>query len=126
MKSYTRADRVGALIRDILSDILRKHIRDPRLEMATVTGVKMSNDLKVAKIYFSISGGKERVDGAQKGFESAAGFIRRSLAGQLDLRYMPELRFFYDESIDYGAHINKLLKSVSMQDGKDHQSPETE
>ncbi|MGE0086627.1 MAG: 30S ribosome-binding factor RbfA [Desulfococcaceae bacterium] len=126
MKSYTRADRVGALIRDILADILRKHIKDPRLEMATVTGVKMSNDLKVAKIYFSISGGKDRVDGAKKGFESAAGFIKRSLAGQLELRYMPELRFSYDESIDYGAHINKLLKSVSTQNGKDHQSPETE
>lgn len=117
---------MGALIRDILADILRKHIKDPRLEMATVTGVKMSNDLKVAKIYFSISGGKDRVDGAKKGFESAAGFIKRSLAGQLELRYMPELRFSYDESIDYGAHINKLLKSVSTQNGKDHQSPETE
>jgi len=126
VKSYTRAERVSTLIRDILADILRKHIRDPRLEMATVTGVKMSNDLRVAKIYFSISGGKDRVDGAKKGFESAAGFIKRSLAGELDLRYMPELRFFYDESFDYGAHINKLLKSVSMQDGKDHHTVQTE
>ncbi len=126
MKPYTRADRVGGLIREVLADILRKNIKDPRLHLTTVTGVKMSSDLKLAKIYFSVSGGKDRIVSVQKGFESAGGFIKRTLAGELNLRYMPELRFYYDESFDYGDHINKLLKKINTEDGKDHQAIERE
>lgn len=126
MKPYTRADRVGGLIREVVADILRKNIKDPRLHLTTVTGVKMSSDLKLAKIYFSVSGGKDRIASVQKGFESAGGFIKRTLAGELNLRYMPELRFYYDESFDYGDHINKLLKKINTEDGKDHQAIEKE
>jgi ribosome-binding factor A len=127
MKPFKRADRVSGLIQRSLSDILRKDIKDPRLELATITSVKMSSDLKLAKIYFSISGGKERVEGAARGFESALGYIKRTLASELGLRYMPEIKFFYDESFDYGAHIDEVLKSVkAAEDGKDHTPVESE
>ncbi len=113
MKPFTRADRVGGLIQETLSDILRKNIKDPRLEMTIITGVEMSRDLKNAHIYFSTSAGSEdRRKKAAEGFESAMGYIRRTLAHELELRYMPTLRFRYDKSFDYGAHIEKVLKKI--------------
>lgn len=103
-----------------MADILRKDIHDPRLEMAVITGVEMSRDLKSARIYFSTSAGdKGRVKAAQAGFRSALGYIRRTLARELELRYMPTLRFFYDESFDYGARIDAVLKSVRHDDDPD-------
>lgn len=122
MTSFSRADRVSGLIREVLSEILHKHISDPRLEMATITTVKMSRDLKSARIYFTIPGGKAKSETAAKGFKSALGYIKRSLAGSLELRYMPELKFFYDESFDYGSHIDQLLESVKTDDGTNHKT----
>jgi ribosome-binding factor A len=112
MTSYSRAERVGGLIQQALSDILRKRIKDPRLEMTTITHVKMTRDLRIARIYYSTTGGQQKIEAAQKGFESAIGFVKRDLARQLGLRYMPAIEFYYDDSFDYGAHIDKLLKSI--------------
>ena len=120
MTSFSRADRVSGLIQEVLSDILRKDISDPRLEMVTITLVKMSRDLKNARIYFTIPGGKTKSETAAKGFNSALGYIKRRLAGALELRYMPELKFFYDASFDYGSHIDQLLESVKTDDGTNH------
>jgi ribosome-binding factor A len=120
MTSFSRADRVSGLIQEVLSDILRKEMADPRLAMATITGVKMSTDLRVASIYFTISGGEKKVSAAAEAFDRARGFIKKRLARQLELRYMPELRFFHDGSFDYGSRIENLLKSVTTENGKDH------
>ena len=120
MTSFSRADRVSGLIQEVLSDILRKEIADPRLAMATITGVRMSPDLKVASIYFTRSGGEKKVEAAAAAFDRARGFIKKRLARQLELRYMPELRFFHDGSFDYGSRIENLLKSVTTENGKDH------
>lgn len=114
MKPFSRSDRVGGEIQRKLSDILQKEVKDPRLEMATVTDVSMSSDLKSARIYFAIPDGRKNnaVKKAIKGFESAHGYIKRVLARELGLRYMPRLSFFYDESFDYGAKIDSILNSV--------------
>jgi ribosome-binding factor A len=120
MTLFSRAERVGGQIQKILAEILLKNIQDPRLEMTTITAVKMSKDLKIARIYFTVTGGKSNADEALKGFKSAAGFLKRSLAGELDLRYMPALNFFYDESFDYGERIEKVLKSIKKDDGTDN------
>jgi ribosome-binding factor A len=122
MIPYTRADRVSGLIQEILSNLLKKDIHDPRLKMVTITNVKMSRDLRIARIYFSIYGGENKAEAAANGFESARGFIKRSLARRLGLRYMPDLTFFYDESFDYGTHIEELLKSITSENGQDNQS----
>ncbi len=88
--------------------------------MVTITGVEMSRDLKNARIYFSTAGtGKDR-SAALEGFTSAGGYIKRTLAEKLELRYMPGLRFQYDESIEYGSRIEKLLKSINEADEPDH------
>jgi ribosome-binding factor A len=121
MTNYARADRVGGLIQQILSDLLRRDISDPRLQMVTITQVKVTKDLRLARIYFAAAGGKTVAEDAAQGFRSAAGFIKRCLGPQLGLRYMPELEFFYDESFDHGARIDQLLKSIaSRTDGPDH------
>jgi ribosome-binding factor A len=120
MTSFSRADRVSGLIQEVMSEILRKEIADPRLAMATITGVKMSTDLRVANIYFTISGGEKKVSAAADAFDRARGFIKKRLARQLELRYMPELRFFHDGSFDYGSRIENLLKSVTTENGKDN------
>jgi ribosome-binding factor A len=115
MKPFVRSDRVSGQIQKVLSDILLKKIKDPRLEAATITSVKMSRDLKFARVYFVTSGGKESIKEAIEGFKSALGYVKRKLAAQLGLRYMPELRFFYDDSFDYGSHIDKLIKAVKSE-----------
>jgi len=111
MRSFTRAERVGGEIRRILSDILRKSVKDPRLEMTVITGVDVSSDLKNARVYFSTSAGTgaSRQE-ASEGFQSALGYIKRTLSQELALRYMPQIRFFYDESFDYGSRIDTLLR----------------
>jgi ribosome-binding factor A len=121
MTGYARADRVGGLIQQILSDLLRRDISDPRLQMTTITQVKVTKDLRLARIYFATGGGKTGAADAIQGFRSAAGFIKRRLAPQLGLRYMPALEFFYDESFDHGARIDRLLKTIATRtDGPDH------
>jgi ribosome-binding factor A len=121
MTSFSRADRVSGLIQQVLSDLLQKSIHDPRLQMTTITKVKMSADLKLARIYFAIYGDEKKSEKAAKGFESARGFIKRNLARKLGLRYMPDLKFFYDDSFDYGSHIDQLLEKVKTDDEPDHQ-----
>ena len=122
MTSFSRADRVSGLIQETLSDLLNKSIHDPRLQMITITKVKMSADLRLARIYFAIYGDDKKSENAAKGFESARGFIKRILAPKLGLRYMPDLKFFYDDSLDYGSHIDQLLKKIKADNGPDHHS----
>jgi ribosome-binding factor A len=122
MKPFARSDRVCGHIQKALSDILLKRIKDPRLESATITGVTMSRDLRIARVYFTTPGNKKSVKEAVEGFKSAIGYVKRTLAGELGLRYMPELRFFHDESFDFGSHIDKILKDVKTDNGVTHTS----
>ena len=115
MKPFARADRVGGQIQKVLSDLLLKGIKDPRLKMTSISGVKVSADLKLARIYFIISGDVKRRQEAADGFKKAQGYIKRELARQLGLRYMPELKFFYDDSYDYGTRIDTLLKTLKTE-----------
>jgi ribosome-binding factor A len=120
MKPFSRSDRVAGLIRQVMAELLQKEIRDPRLAHATITGVKVSRDLRIAKIYFITAGNASQRQAALDGFKQAHGFVKRELAQRLTLRYMPDLTFFYDESIDYGEHIEHLLKVVKQDDETHH------
>jgi ribosome-binding factor A len=113
-----RKDRVSELILQAISDIIRLKIKDPRVQGITVTQVAMSADLKLARIYFSsLTDGK--AEEHKKGLEAAAGFIRRQLGQELDLKYVPELSFFYDSSFDNFSKINKILKDLGVQETED-------
>ena len=122
MKSYQRADRVSGLIQQTLSELLAKKIKDPRLDLVVITDVKMSRDLRLARIFFTTSSRTGNKDEVLAALQHALGYIKRVLAGQLGLRYMPELRFFYDHSFEYGNHIDNLLKSIQPDDGIDNSS----
>lgn len=120
MIPFTRSERVSGLIQQVLSEILKKDIGDPRLKMATITEVEVTRDLKLARIYFTTPGGKQKKHKAIKGFNSARGFIKRILAQEIELKYMPDIKFFYDDSMEYGAHIDELIKSTKIKNGTDH------
>lgn len=120
MIPFARSDRVSGLIQKALSEILKRDIGDPRLKMATITEVEVTRDLKLARIYFTTPGDKRKKDSAIKGFSSARGFIKRILANEIDLKYMPDIKFIYDNSLEYGEHIDELIKSTKIKNGPDH------
>jgi ribosome-binding factor A len=120
MKPYSRNDRVGGLIQQVLAELLHSEISDPRLSQTTITAVKVSRDLRIAKIYFATSGTKDAAKTAMAGFERARGFVKRELAQRLGLRYMPDLKFFYDDTIDRGARMEELIKMVKKNDNSDN------
>ena len=115
MKAVTRPDKVASLIQKTLSNLLRQHMSDPRLNTATITAVKMARDLKSARVYYAVSGDMVKRQATVEGFKSAHGFVKRALARELGLRYMPELSFHYDESLDNGLKIDRILKSIKIQ-----------
>ncbi len=120
MKPFSRSQRVAGQIQKALSDLLHKGIHDPRLENVTITGVKMARDLKTAYIYYSSYQGESKSQDVADGFDSAKGFTKRHLAAKLGLRYMPELKYIYDTSFDYGMKIEKLLQSLDVEDETTH------
>lgn len=115
-----RSVRLGEEILKELSLILLERIADPRLQGITFTHVKMTDDLRTAKVYFSTLGGPEKVKEAELGLSSAKGFLKKEIALRMTLRYVPELLFFYDETFEYGAKIERLLQKISDEGGRDH------
>lgn len=113
MIGFKRADRIGGQVQKELSDLLLKEIRDPRLDSVTILRVSITDDLHSARIYFSVAEGEERKLSALAGFKSASGYLRRQLSRRLELRHMPKIEFFYDESLDRATKINKVLKEIS-------------
>ena len=111
-----RADRVSDLIMAELSDIVRKEIRDPVIGPVTLTGVKMSSDLRSARVYFVRLGSDLNSTQAGEHLQKAAGFLKRELGKRINLRYMPELIFEYDKSFEYGSRIEKLLAEIRRDD----------
>lgn len=114
---FRRADRVADLIRRELSRLLLREAKDPRLQQVIVTAVRVSPDLRHARIFFTAgSGGTDRTAELQ-GLRAAAGFLRGQLGRSLDLRYAPELAFEPDDSVDRSLHIAELLKQVAPPEG---------
>ncbi len=119
--SFKRADRVAELIRSDMSEIITKEVNDPRLHSVTITSVKISDDLRNAKIYFVEMGKDDCSDEIKAGLNKAAGFIRRELGKRLQLRFVPELMFIHDTSFGYGNRIEKLLAQIAKQENKNDQ-----
>ena len=112
MKQYKRSQRVGDLIREVISEMILRDLNDPRLDTVTITEVEVTSDLKLARIFFSARGEQRREEAALRGLESAAGFIKKNLGQELRLRYMPELKFQVDRSFEYGSKIDRLIRTI--------------
>jgi ribosome-binding factor A len=96
--------------------MLVRDLRDPRLRGITLTGVKMDDDLRHGRVYFSHLEGSARAPAAIAGFKSASGFIRREIGKALALRYTPELNFEFDPGLERAARIDALLKQSVPKD----------
>jgi ribosome-binding factor A len=118
-----RIERINSLIRQQLSELLRREIKDPRLSgMISITQVDTAPDLKYAKVYVSSLGGVAEKDEVLAGLRRASGFMHGALTRKLDLRTAPELDFRWDESIEHGAHILELLDKVKNEEQTEDKS----
>lgn len=99
--------------------MLVKTIKDPRIGFVTITRVMVTEDCRLARIYYSVSGSVEERGKSMKGLESAKGFIRRELARRMNLRYTPEILFQFDPSIEYAIHIGEVLQSLRKEKEND-------
>lgn len=112
-----RADRVGAEIQRILSEELLHRVRDPRVAHVTVTRVRMNDDLRLARVWFTLlEVGEGDRNAALRGLESAMPYLRRTVAGDLGLRHAPELVFAYDDDLASARRIDSLLKGLRAED----------
>lgn len=108
-----RTEKINAAIQTDISDIIRR-LKDPRLQnLISVTEVIISGDLKHARVFISVLGSEEEKRESLKGLSSAAGFIRKELAERLTLRYVPELLFERDDSIEHGSHVLDIIMKLS-------------
>jgi len=111
-----RAERVSHAIHREVSDLLQREVNDPRLDMATVTRVDVSHDLRYAKIHVSILGDEEQMQDGMKALRRAARFLRKELAGRLGLRFAPEIQFALDRSIEKADRVLRLLKEIEKEE----------
>jgi len=101
-----------------LADLIQRELKDPRVGFVTVTEVRMSPDLKHARVYVSVfEGGEEGKQESVAALQRAEGFLRRSLGRRLRLRYVPHLRFVVDDTLDHSARIEELLEESSSDSG---------
>lgn len=107
-----RPERVASLLRDVLGALVRE-IRDPRAAGLIVTDVEITPDLGEAKVFVTGIAADRRKE-AQRGLQAATGFLRREIGRQMQLRTVPNLRFFFDESQDYGARIDAALRELGL------------
>ena len=108
-----RMERIKEEFRRELASIFRE-IKDPRLSsMVSVTAVEITKDLKYAKVYVSVMGSQEEKNNSLTALKSATGFIKREIGARLNLRGVPHPTFVLDNSIDYGAHINEMIKKIN-------------
>lgn len=116
----TRGPKVADAIRgELMNLLLAGEVHDPGVQNAVVSAVKVTADLRLAKVYvraLALGADDQSKRGLIKALERAKGFLRREVAQRLGLRYAPELRFFYDESIDRGAEMEALLREIKSDD----------
>ncbi|MEW6107804.1 MAG: 30S ribosome-binding factor RbfA [Nitrospirota bacterium] len=115
MLPYKRSQRVSDLIREEVADIIMYKLKDPRIGFITVTGVDMTSDLKLAKIFVSILKEEER-ELTLEILNSAKNFIRSALSKRLRIKFIPGIEFRLDTSIEYGYKMDKLLKEIKDSD----------
>ncbi len=116
MPNAYRQEKLGELIAAEISDLLRTRVKDPRVGFASITRVEVSGDLRYAKVFVSVMGDSDEQKETMKGLKNATGFLRHELASRLTLRFMPELVFKLDHSIEEGSRILELINRVEQED----------
>lgn len=109
--SHGRPKKVADLLQRELSELLQREVRDPRVGMVTITSVDVSPDLSHAKVFFTLLD-KKYLSETTQGLQRAAGFLRSQLSHRMKMYTTPEIRFVYDESVERGDRLSRLIDSV--------------
>ena len=117
-----RIQRISNLIKKEVAEMLLREVKDPRIGMVTITGVTVSKDLRIAHIYYSALGSEKQIQDSAIGLRQATKFIQREIGRRIRMRYTPAIDFQFDHSLEYGSHIDKILKDLSVP--KEEEIPE--
>jgi len=112
--SPQRVEKLRELIREEVSEIIHRSLKDPRIGFASVTDVELSSDLRHAKIYVSVLGGELERQRTMEALQSAVGFVRSELAKRIRIYRAPEIQFRLDRSIERGTRVMELLREISQ------------
>lgn len=123
-REFSRTSRIGQLVMRELAQMIQHEVSDPRVGLVTVSHVDVTSDMKYAKVFVTRLNGvdsEQDIDECLEGLKRAAGFLRRNLAGRVELRNIPELRFQYDKSLEHGFQMDELIakanKDLPEEDG---------
>lgn len=114
--SISRNSRLSEEMKKIISSIIQTDLKDPRIPFLTsIMDVQITKDLRYAKVFVSVYGDEDQKAKCIEGLKSASGYIRKELGSKIKIRYVPELIFQIDNSIEYGIHISKVLREVNKE-----------
>ena len=116
VKSFPRSARAADQIQRILSELIRTELKDPRVHMVTITDVEVSIDMSHAKVFVTTLDAPEQQAATLAGLQHAAGFLRSQLSRRLTVRTVPQLHFVYDESVERGTRLSKLIDDSVKED----------
>lgn len=114
-----RSEKVADMIQREISQMLLRTLKDPRIGFVTITRVAVSEDCRLAKIYFSVTGSPVERERSTEGLNSAKGYVRRELGRRMKLKYTPEITFQFDPSIEYAVHIGEIMERLRREEKKD-------
>ncbi|MFH2011581.1 MAG: 30S ribosome-binding factor RbfA [Pseudomonadota bacterium] len=109
---YKRADRVSDLLKEEIAQMLLRDIKDPRIGFVTITDVEVTDDLRQARVFFSMIESNGEIERTTKGLNSASTYIKKQLGKKLRMRYIPDIVFKFDSSLKYGSHIDSILEGL--------------
>ncbi len=113
-----RASRVAEELRKIVSQILLEDLTDPRLGFITITHIEVTDDLRYARVYYSVLGEEEKKESTAEALEEHQGFIRRLVAERINMKFALELKFEVDKSIDHSFRIDSIIKKIKGEEEK--------
>ena len=119
-KEYPRARRIEEQLKRLLSELVRREVKDPRVGLVTITSARVSSDLSHADVFFTPFAGAGDAPAALAALQHAAGFLRREVRNQMRLRVAPELVFHIDDSIERGARLTALIHDAVESDRRRH------
>ena len=107
-----KLERLGSTFAKVISEILAREVKDENVKLVTITGCEITNDLSFAKVYFTVLDSSKKEE-TIKALERSKSFIRGEISKRVDVRHTPELRFIFDESVEYGNKIEKIIDDIN-------------
>ncbi len=119
--SYQRTDRIADVLRREIADVLSREVKDPRLQFVTITHVRVTRDLRNARVFFSTLKEGEELEAIRQGLKKASGFVQRKVGSRIHMRYTPHITFEHDELFEHGSRMDRILKDVEEELEKDEE-----